>query len=140
MCTSPARFGPLSDCPANYKPILSSEMAPHFNNQAIVGIKKKSGQGPKGGPNTKIDSPTDRRSQNNLILLPLILPSASVYITARIESLLYSFESSKVRHTTEVSFLFQAEQNLRRPHIPSQQVTVLFTDLGLFRSDCEVCG
>jgi hypothetical protein len=37
----PARLGPLSDSTANYRPVLSSEMAPHFKNQEIVRLKER---------------------------------------------------------------------------------------------------
>jgi hypothetical protein len=30
----------VSDCTANYRPILSSKRAPYFNNQAVVRIKR----------------------------------------------------------------------------------------------------
>jgi hypothetical protein len=37
----PARLGPMSDCSANYKLVLSSERSSDFNNQAIVRLKKR---------------------------------------------------------------------------------------------------
>jgi hypothetical protein len=41
MVTGLARLGPVNDCTANYRPVLSSERVPHFNNQAIVRLKKR---------------------------------------------------------------------------------------------------
>jgi hypothetical protein len=37
----PVLLGPVSDCSANYRPVLSSESVYHFNNKAIVRLKKK---------------------------------------------------------------------------------------------------
>jgi hypothetical protein len=39
----PVRFGPVSDCTVNYRPVLSSERAPNYNNQAIVRQKNRKG-------------------------------------------------------------------------------------------------
>jgi hypothetical protein len=33
-----------NDCTANYTPVLSSEKVPHFNNQAVVRVKKRRGK------------------------------------------------------------------------------------------------
>jgi hypothetical protein len=64
MVMDPARLGPESDCTANYRPVLWSESAPHFNNQALVRLKESKNLviGPTGEPDAKTDWPTDRRS------------------------------------------------------------------------------
>jgi hypothetical protein len=54
MLTGPARLGPMSDCTANYTPVLSSEREHHFKNQAIVRPKRRKRKmwswAPKEGP------------------------------------------------------------------------------------------
>jgi hypothetical protein len=50
MVMDPALLGALSDYTADYRLALSSERAPHFNNEAIVRPKKrkeKSGHEPQ---------------------------------------------------------------------------------------------
>jgi hypothetical protein len=55
MVMGPARLGAVSDCTANYRPVFSDERTPHFNNDAIVRLKKIKNlvMGPQGGLNTK---------------------------------------------------------------------------------------
>jgi hypothetical protein len=40
MVMGPARLGPVRDCTANYRPLLSSERAPYIKKQEIVRLKK----------------------------------------------------------------------------------------------------
>jgi hypothetical protein len=64
MCS--AQLGPLCDCTTCYTSVLSSERAPHFNNQAVVKLKEKRKNlltGLRCVPDTKPDLPTNRWSQ-----------------------------------------------------------------------------
>jgi hypothetical protein len=65
MVMGPARIGPVNDCTANYRTVLSSERATQFR------IKKSSDEEkerknlvkcPKGGPDTKTGWKTHLRS------------------------------------------------------------------------------
>jgi hypothetical protein len=65
MIMSPARLEPVSDCTANYRPVLSSERAPYIKNQGTVRLKRRTGKvvmRPKIGPDAKIGWSTDRQS------------------------------------------------------------------------------
>jgi hypothetical protein len=72
MVLSPPRLWPLTDCTTNYRPVLSSERAPHDEEQSNCPAKKRKKKkkelvmSPKGVPETKTDKPNDSRSQHQL--------------------------------------------------------------------------
>jgi hypothetical protein len=59
----------------NYRPVLSSERAPHMKKQVHVRLKDMQNlvMGPKGWPNTKAYWPTDRVSQIQVHSTPVLL-------------------------------------------------------------------
>jgi hypothetical protein len=68
MVMSSEGFLPVSVCTVNYRPTLSSEREHYMKKQVFVRKKKILNliMGPKEGPDTKTNWPTDRRSQNQL--------------------------------------------------------------------------
>jgi hypothetical protein len=62
----------LTNCTANYKPVLTSERAPHDEEESNCPAREKKKKkknlvmGPIGVPDTKTDRPTSRRPQDQL--------------------------------------------------------------------------
>jgi hypothetical protein len=79
---SPPRLWPLTNCTTNYGPVLSSEREPQDEEQSNCpawerGEKKNLVMGPNGVPDTKMNRPTDRRSQHELISSSFPLPCSA---------------------------------------------------------------
>jgi hypothetical protein len=65
MVKGPVRLWPVSDCTANYRPVLSSEREPYMKKKEsnYHSKKLKFDHLSQKGPDTKTNWPTDRRSQ-----------------------------------------------------------------------------